>query len=109
MERTVSSLAAATVEVGVGYERKKKRLQRREKGWKEKRERVAVASLPLVRSWVDGNDGGKAGCGGGGGRCLRWRLQQWRTVLVTVGRRDVSQWRVSQWRERRSRWLLYHW
>ena len=47
---------------------RRKKLQRREKGWKEKREKVTVAALPLVRSWVDGNDGGKAGCGGGG----RW-------------------------------------
>jgi hypothetical protein len=45
---------------------RRKKLQRREKGWKEKREKVTVAALPLVRSWVDGNDGGKAGCGGGG-------------------------------------------
>jgi hypothetical protein len=42
--------------------RKKKKLQRREKSWKEKREKVTV------KSWVDGNDGGKAGCGDGG-RC----------------------------------------
>ena len=34
----------AAVEAGVGYGRKKKRLQRREKGWKERRERVAVAA-----------------------------------------------------------------
>ena len=34
----------ATVEAGVGYGRKKKRLQRIEKGWKERRERVAVAA-----------------------------------------------------------------
>jgi transposase len=34
----------AAVEAGVGYGRKKKKLQRREKCWKEKRERVAVAS-----------------------------------------------------------------
>jgi hypothetical protein len=35
---------------GVGCGRKKKKLQRREKGWKEKREKVTVAALPLVRS-----------------------------------------------------------
>jgi hypothetical protein len=34
----------AAVEAGVGYVRKKKRLQRREKCWKEKRERVAAAA-----------------------------------------------------------------
>jgi hypothetical protein len=51
---------------------RRKKLQRREKGWKEKREKVTVAALPLVRSWVDGNDGGKAGCGGGG----RWQRKQ---------------------------------
>jgi hypothetical protein len=37
----------ATTEVmvaGVGHGRKKKKLQRREKGWKEKSERVAVAA-----------------------------------------------------------------
>ena len=61
--------ASAEVMVArVSCGRKKKKLQRREKGWKEKREKVMVAALPLVRSWVDGNDGGKAGCGGGG-RC----------------------------------------
>jgi hypothetical protein len=54
---------------GVGCGRKKKTLQRREKSWKEKREKVTVAALPLVRSWVDGNDGGKSGCGGG----VRWQ------------------------------------
>jgi hypothetical protein len=48
--------------------RKKKKLQRREKSWKEKREKVTVAAPPLVKSWVDGTDGGKAGCGDGG-RC----------------------------------------
>jgi hypothetical protein len=49
-----------------------KKLQRREKGWKEKREKVTVAALPLVRSWIDENDGGKAGCGGRG----RWQRKQ---------------------------------
>jgi hypothetical protein len=43
-------------------------LQRREKGWKEKREKVMMAALPLVRSWVDGNDGGKV-CYGDGDQC----------------------------------------
>ena len=43
----------AAMEASVGYGREKKRLQRREKGWKEKRERVAVAAwwlcwLPVV-------------------------------------------------------------
>ena len=67
--RPMAQGASAEVMVaGVGCGRKKKKLQRREKGWKEKREKVMVAALPLVRSWVDGNDGGKAGCGGGG-RC----------------------------------------
>jgi len=33
----------AAVEVGVGHGGKKKRLQRREKRWKEKREKVTVA------------------------------------------------------------------
>jgi hypothetical protein len=57
----------------VGCGRKKKKSCRvREKGWKEKREKVTVAALPLVRSWVDGNDSGKAGCGGGG----RWQRKQ---------------------------------
>jgi len=51
---------------------KGKKLQMREKGWKEKREKVTVAALPLVRSWVDGNNGGKAGCGGVG----RWQRKQ---------------------------------
>jgi len=37
--RPVAPEASAEVTVaGVGYEREKKRLQRREKGWKEKRE-----------------------------------------------------------------------
>jgi hypothetical protein len=43
----------ASVEVmvaGVGCGRKKKRLQRREESWKEKREKVTVAALPLMRS-----------------------------------------------------------
>jgi len=52
----------------VGCGKKKKELQRREKSWKEKREKVMVATLPLMRSWVDGNCGGKVGCGGGGRR-----------------------------------------
>jgi hypothetical protein len=39
----------AAVEVVVGYGREKKKLQRREKGWKEKRERVAVAAWWSVR------------------------------------------------------------
>jgi hypothetical protein len=34
----------AVVEAGVGYGRKKKKLQRREKRWKEKRERVVLAA-----------------------------------------------------------------
>ena len=68
--RPVAQGASAEVMVaGVGCGRKKKTLQRREKSWKEKREKVTVAVLPLVRSWVDGNDGGKSGCGGGG----RWQ------------------------------------
>ena len=67
----VLSLVAA-VEVGVGYGREKKRLSRREKGWKEKREKVMIVALPLVRSWVDGNDGGKAGCGNEG----QWKRKQ---------------------------------
>jgi len=54
--------------VRVGCGRKKRKLQRKEKCWKEKREKVMVAALPLIRSWVDGNYGGKAGCGGGGRR-----------------------------------------
>ena len=68
--RPVAQEASAEVMVArVGCGRKKKKSCRvREKGWKEKREKVMVAALPLVRSWVDGNDGGKAGCGGGG-RC----------------------------------------
>ena len=61
--------ASAEVKVArFGCARKKKKLQRREKSWKEKREKVTVAAPPLVKSWVDGNDGGKAGCGDGG-RC----------------------------------------
>jgi len=43
----------ASVEVmvaGVGCGRKKKKLQRREESWKEKREKVTVAALPLMRS-----------------------------------------------------------
>ena len=52
--------SAEVMVVGVGCGRKKKRLQRREKGWKEKREQVKVAALPLMRSWVDGNYGDKA-------------------------------------------------
>jgi hypothetical protein len=51
---------------------RRNKLQRREKGWKEKREKVMVTALPLVRSWVDGNDDGKAGCGGEG----RWQRKQ---------------------------------
>jgi len=44
----------AAVEAGVCYERKKKKLQRRERCWKEKRERVTVASW-----WpVGGRNGG---------------------------------------------------
>jgi hypothetical protein len=54
------------------WEEERKKLQMREKGWKEKREKVTVTALPLVRSWVDGNDGGKAGCGGGG----QWQRKQ---------------------------------
>ena len=54
--------------VRVGCGRKKKKLQRREKGWKEKREKVTVVALPLMKSWVDGNYGGKVGCGDGGWR-----------------------------------------
>ena len=38
----------AAVEAGVGYGRKKKKLQRREKRWKEKRERVAAAAWRAV-------------------------------------------------------------
>jgi len=60
--------SAEVMLAGVGCGRKKKTLQRREKGWKEKREKVTVAALPRVRSWVDGNDGVKAECRGGG-RC----------------------------------------
>jgi hypothetical protein len=51
---------------------RRKKLQRREKGWKEKGEKVTVVALPLVRSWVDGNDGGKVGCGDGS----RWQRKQ---------------------------------
>jgi hypothetical protein len=47
----VAQEASAEVTVaGVGCVRKKKRLQRREKSWKEKREKVMVAALPLMRS-----------------------------------------------------------
>jgi len=54
--RPMAQGASAEVMVaGVGCGRKKKKLQRREKGWKEKREKVTVAALPLVRSLVDGN------------------------------------------------------
>jgi len=42
--------SAEVMVVGVGCGRKKKKLQRREKGWKEKREKVTVAALPLMRS-----------------------------------------------------------
>jgi len=85
----VLSLVAA-VEAGVGYGREKKKLQRREKGWKEKRERVAVAAWWPV--------GGCAGflwwsCvrgGNGGGRRPRWRERE----------------ETSCRGERRSRWLI---
>jgi len=70
---------------------KKNKLQRREKCLKEKRERVAVASLPLVRIWVDGNDGGKASCGGGG----RWKRKQKKKKIGGAAKR----------REKGSRWL----
>jgi hypothetical protein len=57
--RLVAQGALAEVMVAeVGCRRKKKTLQQREKSWKEKREKVTVAALPLVRSWVDGNEGG---------------------------------------------------
>jgi hypothetical protein len=47
----VAQKASAVVTVaGVGCGRKKKKLQRREKSWKEKREKVTVAALPLMRS-----------------------------------------------------------
>ena len=43
--------ASAEVMVArVGYGRKKKKFQRREKSCKEKREKVTVAALPLLRS-----------------------------------------------------------
>jgi hypothetical protein len=59
--------------VGVGCGRKKKKVtEERERLEREEREKVTVAALPLVRSEVDGNDGGKAGCGGGG----RWQRKQ---------------------------------
>ena len=68
--------SAEVMVAGVGCGRKKKKLQKREKSWKEKREKswkekrekVTVAALPLMRSWVDGNYGGKTSCGGGGRR-----------------------------------------
>jgi hypothetical protein len=47
----VAQEASAEVTVaGVSCGRKKKRLQRREKSWMEKREKVTVAALPLMRS-----------------------------------------------------------
>jgi hypothetical protein len=62
-------LAAALVEsfmAGVGCGVK----EREETKIAEEREReeVTVAALPLMRSWVDGDDSGQAG-GDGGGWC----------------------------------------
>ena len=67
--RSMAQGASAEVMVGgVGCGGKTKTLQMREKCWKEKREKVTVAALPLMRSCVDGNNGGKACCEGGGRR-----------------------------------------
>jgi len=43
----------ASVGCGVG--------ERRNKNYKGEREKVMVATLPLERSWVDGDDGGQVG------------------------------------------------
>jgi hypothetical protein len=75
--RPVAQEASAEVMmVRVVCGRKKKKVaQERERLEGEEREKVTVVALPLVRSWVDGNDSGKAGCGGGG----RWQRKQKKT------------------------------
>jgi len=78
----VAQEASAEVMVArVGYERKKKKLQMREKGWKEKREKVAVAAWwPF--SGCDGSCGGagvrerNGGRNGGSVGCLWWRKKE---------------------------------
>ena len=78
---------------GVGCGRKKKKVtEERETLEGEEREKVTVAALPLVRSGVDGNDGGKAGCGGGG----RWQRKQKKKKKTGGLQRG----------ERNRRWLL---
>jgi hypothetical protein len=59
VEALVESFVAG-VGCGVG--------ERRNKNYRGEREKVMVAALPLVRSWVDGDDGGQVG-GDGGDRC----------------------------------------
>lgn len=48
--------------VGSGVE------ERRNKNYRGEREKVVVVALPLVRSWVDGDDGDQVG-GDGRGQC----------------------------------------
>jgi len=54
----------------VGGRRKRCRGERKAR---RRREKVTVAALPLVRGWVDGNDGDKSDCGGRGGGGGRWQ------------------------------------
>jgi hypothetical protein len=101
----VAQEASAEVTVaGVGCERKKKKLQRREKGWKEKRERVAVAAWwPfsgcdgfLWWSWCSGKEWWK-----------KWWKKWWQCWLL-VAEEERKRCRRRESAERRgktSRWL----
>jgi len=55
--------------IGTGYRWQSRKKEGEENLQERERGGPAVYALPLVRSWVDGNDGGKAGCGGGGRCC----------------------------------------
>jgi hypothetical protein len=59
-----------------------------------------VYALPLVRSWVDGNDGGKAGCGGGGRCCCcrYWRMKKMKMMVLMGYCRCGGKRRCFQWR-----------
>jgi hypothetical protein len=59
-----------------------------------------VYALPLVRSWVDGNDGGKAGCGGGGRCCCcrYWRRKKMKMMVLMGYCRCGGKRRCFRWR-----------
>jgi hypothetical protein len=74
--------------------------RRRKSAGERERGGLAVYALPLVRSWVDGNDSGKAGCGGGGRCCCcrYWRRKKMKMMVLMGYCRCGGKRRCFRWR-----------